>query len=480
VLPAPSFEIRQCCITSSPVFPGVFGTLCFDPTYKMRMTTPTTTGHVGHLAIEREIEVVELDAGEATTRLISGGDGTVGVPCSTLNKILSQMAIIVPCKNEPTETIRGVLMGIPHPCTVILVSNSRRNCCEDRYANEVAMLRDFCRYGRKALAIHQKDAIAAASISEAGMPELLDSAGTIRNGKGEGMILGLAVVAALCQDIQYVGFVDADSKIPGSPHEYCRIYASGFAVSGHPSPSEHEHIMVRVHWSAKPKVRDGRIDFSVAEGRSSLVVNKWLNRFLNLVWEDGHSVPVTTANAGEHAMTMSLALKLRMAGGYAIEPFHYVDLLERQLHLISTPGTSPAASIAGSERVQSDSASIMSSHSSTSSHLSSLDGIPVRIMQVRSANPHFHNETEDDHITAMWKTGLSTIYHHLLAGISEDDDRLVGLKADMERFVAASGNLGCGEMYLEPPMVYPPLETLGFSVLAEGLVRSGSLQQIGA
>ncbi|KAK0623745.1 mannosyl-3-phosphoglycerate synthase [Immersiella caudata] len=413
----------------------------------MRVTKPATPGRIGHLTIDPEIEVVELDAGEASTPLIVDDD-TIGVSYSALNKIHSQMAIIVPCKNEPTETINGVLKGIPRSCTIILVSNSNRTHSEDRYAEEVAMLQDFCRNGRKALAIHQKDHVAAAAICHAGMPELLDASGAIRNGKGEGMVLGLALIAALCCGIQYVGFVDADSKIPGSPHEYCRIYASGFAVSGHPSPSEDEHVMVRVHWSAKPKVREGRIDFSVVEGRSSCVVNDWLNRFLKLLVWDGDAASVTTANAGEHAMTMSLALKMRMAGGYAIEPFHYVDLLERQLNFTATPNTSPPASVVSS--------------------------IPVRVMQIRSANPHFHNETEEDHITAMWGTGLSTIYHHLL-GDTDNDDKMADLKSKMEKFVTEkTGHMDS----LHPPMVYPPLETLDLPLLASGLLTAPSLQRI--
>jgi hypothetical protein len=98
-------------------------------------------------------------------------------------------------------------------------------------------------------------------------------------------------------------------------------------------------------------------------------------------------------------------------------------------------------------------------------------------MQIRSANPHFHNETEDDHITAMWRTGLSTIYHHLLAGSSEDDEKMMELKADMERFVA--DKTGCADSYLRPAMVYPPLETLDLQLLASGMSKALSLKRIG-
>jgi len=74
-------------------------------------------------------------------------------------------------------------------------------------------------------------------------------------------------------------------------------------------------------------------------GRQAHHINAWMNRVLSLLWErtETNEPPavvnwesiISTANAGEHALTMSLALKMRMAGGYTIEPFHFVDLVER-------------------------------------------------------------------------------------------------------------------------------------------------------
>ena len=37
---------------------------------------------------------------------------------------------------------------------------------------------------------------------------------------------------------------------------------------------------------------------------------------------------IATGNAGEHAMSLELGLKLRLAGGFAVEPFEYVDALD--------------------------------------------------------------------------------------------------------------------------------------------------------
>ena len=38
---------------------------------------------------------------------------------------------------------------------------------------------------------------------------------------------------------------------------------------------------------------------------------------------------VKTGNAGEHALTVDLALKLEYAAGYAVETNHFINLLEK-------------------------------------------------------------------------------------------------------------------------------------------------------
>ncbi|KAK5655295.1 hypothetical protein OQA88_5862 [Cercophora sp. LCS_1] len=429
----------------------------------MRLTKIEKSSHVGLCTIDHECEVVELDAGEAVY--------------IALNRILSKMVIVVPCKNEDPKTIEGVLVGIPNPCFILLVSNSTRTDGQDRYQDEVNMLKRFCAIsGRKGLAVHQKDVGAAAALRDAGMPELIGEDHMVRNGKGEGMILGLALAATLCPDLKYVGFMDADSKLSGAPNEYCKAYASGFALY-----PEDQHVMVRIHWGSKPKERDGVYDFDVREGRSSRVVNEWLNRLLDLLWDEtetdgipsgvSHKKIVSTANAGEHAMTMGLALKLRMAGGYAIEPFHFVDLLERQVQ-------SPTTSYCGS-----DDGSV-----STLSSAGSLEASPVRILQIRTSNPHIHASKGDLHTRAMWKTGLGTIFHHLFPLYSSDSsiddplsDSVFKVRQEMMDFVAAEdkkfaqantttynitadANDDVDEL-LPRPRVYPPLETLDLDLV---------------
>ncbi|KAK3296501.1 mannosyl-3-phosphoglycerate synthase, partial [Chaetomium fimeti] len=297
----------------------------------MRLTRPSEARRFGLLHVAGEVHHVS-EQGRTSGDGGQTGAGEAGMECysgGTLDTILSEMVIVVPCKDEELSVIRGVISAIPAPCLVILVSNCQRSA-DDEYAQQVAMVKAFGGERRQLLAIHQKDAAAAAAFRESGMAELCGPDGTIRDGKGEGIILGVALAAALCPGRRYIGFVDADNFRAGSVNEYCLAFAAGFAMS----PSrDREDTMVRLKWASKPKLRDnGRVEL-VKEGRCSRIVNSWLNKLF--ASGDGHGADgktgnfITTGNAGEHAMTMGLALKLRMAAGYAIEPYHFVDLLER-------------------------------------------------------------------------------------------------------------------------------------------------------
>jgi mannosyl-3-phosphoglycerate synthase len=139
--------------------------------------------------------------------------------------------------------------------------------------------------------------------------------------------------------------------------------------------------MVRIKWASKAKSREGRITFE-SSGRCSKVVNYHLNQLLEhsrksgscsiipARAEEGIDDHICTGNAGEHAMTMSLALKLRLASGYATEPFHFMDILER------------------------------------------LAGDQVQILQLRTISPHFHDTDKGEaRITNICIQGLSAIYH---------------------------------------------------------------------
>lgn len=348
----------------------------------MRLTTASVTSTVGNVHIHSLQRVVELDSG-CTTPVDDGSsnkkcdDSTVSVSTDDLRTIESQLVIVVPCMNEDISTIEGVLSSIPHRCLIILVSNSSPEGAKD----ELDLLQYFCKTtGRSAVAIHQRDPGAADALKQAGLPELLDDAGLICNGKGEAMLLGLVLAATTTR--KYIGFIDADNFVPGSVHEYCKVFAAGL----HLASQQSDDVMVRISWASKPKVQDGQLVFG-QQGRSSRIVNSWLNRLLVML-QTGEDSPsnateehlvkgIATGNAGEHAMSISLALKLRLASGYAIEPFHFLDMFE-------SFGTSVSAA-------EGDSA--------------------VHVYQIQTRNPHLHDAKDDKHIERMWAVALSHIYH---------------------------------------------------------------------
>src|SRR3954447_7238018 len=236
----------------------------------MRLADSFRSERFGAVRIHELQRVIELDSGalsEAGQPGVSAGSRVVGP--EALRAVESQMVIVVPCMNESRSVIEGVLSGIPHDCLIVLVSNSDRRPV-DRFEIEAQTVEQFCRLaGRPAVTIHQKDPGVAAAFKAAGMPELIDDEGLVRNGKGEAVLIGMALAALSGR--AYVGFVDADNYVPGAVHEYCKAYAAGLHLADSP------FSMVRISWQSKPKLRDGRLFFS-RRGRSSEVTNEWLNR----------------------------------------------------------------------------------------------------------------------------------------------------------------------------------------------------------
>lgn len=265
---------------------------------------------------------------------------------------------------------------------------------------------------------------------------------------------------------KYVGFIDADNFVTGSVSEYCKAFSAGFHLASAPD------AMVRINWGSKPKVHDGEIVFKTS-GRSSEVVNRHFNQFLGQLEKRGSCTfsgepserveneqgemelhHICTGNAGEHAMTMSLALKLRLAGGYAIEPFHFLDLFDqfpddhmvqsapgslvREPHsAMSTGSSSPVSTPVGTSTCSSPSSETTAASSllavSSEPSLSAVDqrllayttGAPVatpkvQVLQIRTMNPHFHDTNKGEaHIIRMWMQGLSAMYHSpLTAGFT--------------------------------------------------------------
>jgi mannosyl-3-phosphoglycerate synthase len=384
------------------------------------MEHPYRTERFGAVRISEVQRVVEIDSGAPRAEVPTQRSGVAEViGRDTIREVERELVIVVPCMNEPRRVIEGVLAGIPHECLIVLVSNSDRKPA-DRYDMELRTLEQFCRLAeRPALSVHQRDPGLAAAIKAAGMPELIDEDGLVRHGKGEAMLVGMALAAMTGR--KYIGYIDADNFAPGAVHEYCKVYAAGLASVDSP------YAMVRISWHSKPKVRDSRLFFS-RRGRSSEITNDFLNRLLAEYSGFGTDA-VVTGNAGEHALSVALGTRMRMAGGFAVEPFQYVELFEQFGGVVDSTHPDVMAST-------------------------------VDVRQIESRNPHFHDNKGAEHVQSMRMQALNVIYHSPLC--------TPGLKAEIVDFMRVHGVLELGE---EPPAerVYPPVSCLALDRLYDGL-----------
>ena len=437
----------------------------------MRLRTNPHSTRIGNVDIHQLFQVLELDAGYAVDTYQhqqlhmnlpngTGNRGSVSFSPPSLHATESQLAIIVPCMNEEQHIIEGVLRGIPHDCLIILVSNSAL----PKYEEECDLLEQLCDdTQRQGIAIHQQSQELARAFCAAGMPEVVNQTGAcqqhVRNGKGEAMMIG--VLIAKLAGKPYIGFVDADNLVPGSVHEYCKVFAAGLQLSLHlsgqvasstVSPSctpvtPQAHAMVRIKWNSKPKVVDNAIVFPKT-GRSSRVVNEWMNRLLRAIddgGETGGQDIVQTANAGEHAMDVELALKLRFATGYAVEPFQYIDILESFGRVALDGAADKDEAIAQCSSDDDD------------------DEAKVRILQIQTCNPHFHDTGKGNgHIERMWAQGLGTIYH------SRMTSRM--LKDELRRYLDDNLSTAVRDHGMSPQLrVYPSMRAIDLDVFRCGM-----------
>ena len=335
----------------------------------MRIETPRECERVGAVQIYGLQKVFELDGGVATKE--DSDNSVVQRICSdALYERQKDMAIVVPVKNERLKLIEGVLVGIPSPCQIIVVSNSPRENL-DRFQLEKEAIVNFCRFtNKKVLVVHQKDPGMANAMAEAGYSEILDEDGLIRSGKAEGMILGTLMAKWLNK--KYIGFVDSDNYFPGAVHEYVQEYAAGFEMFGG------KNTFVRISWHSKPKIMENALFFA-KWGRSSVHSNRALNKLLSH-YSGYETEIVKTGNAGEHALSLDLALNIEYAAGYAVETHHFINLFEMYGGLLGG-----AKSEAGRDKVS--------------------------IVQIESRNPHLHESKGDDHVEDMIDASLSVVYN---------------------------------------------------------------------
>jgi mannosyl-3-phosphoglycerate synthase len=395
----------------------------------MRLERPHRTERFGAVRIHELQRVIELDSGEAGAGWDRTASTTLRVPPAAIRELQREMAIVVPCMNETRRVIEGVLSGIPHDCLVIVVSNSARRPV-DRYEIEVQTVEQYCQLAeRPAITVHQRDPGLAAAMKAAGATDLIDDTGLLRPGKGEAMLVGLAMASLTGR--KYLGYIDADNFVPGAVNEYCQAYAAAMYLADSP------YAMVRISWHSKPKLRDGRLFFS-RRGRTSELTNQFLNQLIGEYCGFGTEV-IATGNAGEHAFTMALGQKLRLASGFAVEPFEYLDLFEQFGGLFE------------------------------SRHPDVMER-SVSVTQIETRNPHFHDNKGDEHVQDMRMQALSALYHSPVC--------LPSVRSDILDLLVGQGELPSG---VEPPRerIYQPVGALALDRLHDVVTTEAhSLRQI--
>lgn len=338
----------------------------------MRLELPANTERFGANTFHHIQKVFELDGGyEMDNEFSSPFHVIQQISREHLYEIERDMAIVIPVKNERLRLLEGVLSGIPHDCLPIILSNSKRDPV-DRFRMEHSMVDTFCRYAKKRYVIaHQRSPELAKVFQDGNYPHLLDQDGLVHNGKAEGMLAGIALAQLLGK--KYVGFIDSDNYFPGAVFEYARLFSAGLSQSRSP------YSMVRIQWQSKPKIVDSELYFAKF-GRVSRITNQYLNALLSH-YTGFETELLRTGNAGEHALSMPLALLLDYSAGFSIETYHFISLLEKFGGVMPSPF--PEVMKAG-----------------------------IDLYQMESRNPHLHDADKgDDHIKEMIEYSLGVIYH---------------------------------------------------------------------
>ena len=339
----------------------------------MRFEVISQADHLGSISIYDVRRALELDSGSVMTNLARDDAGVQRISYEAAAEIEQKMAIVLPIKNEDLKVFEGVLSGIPHDCLMIVISNSGGDGV-DIFKSEKDIVSRFCNITkRQALIVHQKDAVLARAFSLANYPDIIGDDGLIRNGKSEGMMIGIILAVLMGKD--YIGFIDTDNYIQGAVLEYVKHYATGFSLVKSP------YSMVRILWRYKPKVM-GELYFK-RWGRASEISNRFFNALLSTKGRFETEI-IKTANAGEHAMSLELALRLTYGSGYAVETQELISILEQ------FGGILPVTDREIAER-------------------------GVEIVQTETINPHLHAERGDEHLfQEMLLPSLSVIYHSSL------------------------------------------------------------------
>jgi mannosyl-3-phosphoglycerate synthase len=336
----------------------------------MRIEIPREVERFGPIMFHDVQKVYELDAGLKFSKHEGQENSTiVRLSYESINEVEKDMVIVVPVMKERIKLIEGVLSGIPNDCLVVIVSNSPREPI-DRFYIEKDAIEHAARFmGKEVIVVHQKDPVLAKACEASGYKYILDEEGKVKNGKAEGMIL--STIIGYLTGRKYIGFIDSDNFFPGAVLEYVKEYCAGFLLT------KSKYSMVRISWHSKPKIVESNLFFA-KRGRASEHTNRILNLLLSHYTGYGTEI-IKTGNAGEHAMSMSLASKLDFSSGYSIEPYHYINMLER------------FGGIIGNTEKE-----ILKNR--------------IEIFQIESRNPHLHEVKGDEHVKDMSRAAMEVIY----------------------------------------------------------------------
>ena len=184
--------------------------------------------------------------------------------------------------------------------------------------------------------------------------------------------------------------------------EYIREYSTGLSLC------TSRYGMVRISWHSKPKVIEQGLFFA-RYGRTSRNTNRFLNQLI-AEYSGFETEVITTGNAGEHAMSMDLAMRLDYSSGYSIEPYHFINLFEKFGGL--------GDAVLDREMVQQH----------------------IDVFQIESRNPHMHDVAKgEDHIDAMTYAAMRVIHDSPICPPRLQEE----LEGQMESLLA--GGLSDGE-----------------------------------
>jgi mannosyl-3-phosphoglycerate synthase len=385
---------------------------------------PRFSERIGAISLHAVQKIYELDSGKSPE--FHGGHRTIrAFDHDELSSIFRDLAIVIPIKNERLRLIEGVLSGIPNECMVVIVSNSQISPV-NRFSMEVEMIKQYSQFAdKKIIIIHQGDPDLAKIFEEVKYTSILDPKKQIRDGKAEGMIIG--ILMAKMHNKKYVGFIDSDNYFPGAVNEYCKIYAVGFGMASTP------YNNIRISWLYKPKIRNNILKFP-KWGRTSEVTNKYLNALLSYITGFETDI-IKTGNSGEHALSMSLAENLNYSSGYSIEPYEFINILEKFGGLLPT-----------------DSPDIVEKG--------------VEIFQIETRNPHFHEEKGKDHLTEMLQASLLSISNSKVCNMElakEIKEHLLRLETLYKK--DKSGKTDAKKYFIMDPIKTIPIDKFGELVI---------------